>query len=57
MPETEGAQQVKLTAEDKWAVYNAKMAALFAERDKYPLESPERDAAVERVMALWVAEG
>jgi hypothetical protein len=33
------------------------MTALFAERDKYPVDSPEREAAAEAILAHWVAEG
>ena len=40
--------QIKLTAEQKWAAYNMKMADLFAERDKYPVDSPERETAAKR---------
>jgi len=57
MPDQKTAEQIKFAAEAKWEAYNQKMATLFAERDKYPLDSPERDVAVERIMALWVAEG
>jgi hypothetical protein len=57
MPDQETAEQLKLAAEAKWASYNQRMAVLFAERDKHALDSPERDAAVEKIMALWVAEG
>ena len=57
MPEQETAEQIKIATEAKWAAYNEKMVVLFAERDEHPMDSPERDAAVERIMALWVAEG
>ena len=57
MPDQQTAEQIKLATEAKWAAYNEKMVALFAERDEHPMASPERDAAVERIMALWVAEG
>jgi hypothetical protein len=57
MPDQEIAELIKVAAEAKWAVYNEKMVVLFAERDEHPMASPERDAAVERIMALWVAEG
>jgi hypothetical protein len=33
------------------------MASLFAVRDQYPVDSPEREAAAEAILALWVAEG
>ena len=49
--------QIKLAAEQKWAAYNRKMADLFAERDKYPVDSPEREGAAKAILALWVAEG
>jgi len=52
-----GEEQVKVAATEKWAAYNGAMAALFAERDRYPMDSAERDAAVEKIMTLWVAEG
>jgi hypothetical protein len=37
-----------------WTTYNAKMADLFVERDKYPVDSPERAAVAERILGLWV---
>jgi len=56
MPEAN--EDVNKTAPDqKWASYNAKMASLFAVRDQYPVDSPEREAAAEAILALWVAEG
>jgi hypothetical protein len=33
------------------------MAELFTERNKYPVDSPEREAAARAILALWVAEG
>jgi hypothetical protein len=57
MPEPADADQMKLPADAKWAAYNAKMVTLFAERDTFPMDSPERDAVVEKIMALWIAEG
>jgi hypothetical protein len=57
MVEPIDGEHVKVATEDKWAAYNEKMEILFAERDLHPLESPERDAVVEKIMALWVAEG
>ena len=57
MPEENESDQIKLTAEQKWAAYNRKMADLFAERDKYPMDSPEREAAAKAILVLWVAEG
>jgi hypothetical protein len=50
-------EQSKTVAEERREVYNKRVAALFAERDKDPMDSPERDAAVQRIMGLWVAEG
>ena len=46
-----------ITAVQRWAAYNAKMARLFVERDKYPVDSPERTTVVERILALWWSEG
>jgi hypothetical protein len=57
LPEENEPDQIKLTAEQKWAAYNRKMAELFAERDKYPVDSPEREAAAKAILALWIAEG
>jgi len=57
MPESESAEQAKLAAEAKWVAYNQKMATLFAERDTFPMDTPKRDAAVQKIMALWVAKG
>lgn len=57
MPEPNRSEQVKTAAEQKWASYNQKMAALFVERDRHPVDSPERTAAAEEILALWVAEG
>ena len=56
MPEPD-EEQVKVAATKKWAAYNGAMVALFAGRDAFPLDSPQRDAAVGKIMALWVAEG
>jgi hypothetical protein len=30
------------------------MADLFVERDKYPVDSPERKAAARKILDLWV---
>jgi hypothetical protein len=49
--------QIMLAAEQNWAAYNRKMADLFAERNKYPVDSPEREAAAKAILALWVTEG
>ena len=57
LPEENEHDQIKLTAEPRWTDYNRKMADLFAERDKYPVDSPEREAAAKAILALWVAEG
>ena len=57
MPDENNSDQIELTPEQKWAAYNSKMTALFAERDKYPVDSPEREAAAKAILALWVAEG
>ena len=57
MPDENNSDQIELTPEQKWAAYNSKMTALFAERDKYPVDSPEREAAAKAILALWVADG
>jgi hypothetical protein len=57
LPEDNEPDQIKLAAEQKWAAYNSEMATLFADRDKYPVDSPERGAAAKAILALWVAEG
>jgi hypothetical protein len=57
LPDENSSDQIELTPEQKWAAYNSKMTALFAERDKYPVDSPEREAAAEAILAHWVAEG
>jgi hypothetical protein len=33
------------------------MAARFSERDTHQVDSPGRDAAAQRVLELWLAEG
>ena len=57
MPDENEFDQIMLAAEQKWAAYNRKMADLFAERDKYPVDSPEREGAAKAILALWGAEG
>ena len=57
MPKPNDFEQITTTAEEKWAAYNTSMRSLFAERDRFPLESPERTAAAEKILALWDAEG
>jgi hypothetical protein len=57
MPEQDNTEQAETAAEQKLAAYNARMAALFAERDTHPVDSPERTEVAERILALWVAEG
>ena len=57
MPEQSGGEHNKSPDETKWAEYNVRMADPFAERDRYPVGSPERDAAAQRILDLWVAEG
>jgi hypothetical protein len=47
----------KTAAEQKLSACNARMADLFLERNKYAVDSPEREAAAEQILALWVAEG
>jgi hypothetical protein len=44
-------------AEQKLAAYNSKMTALFEERNNHVMDSPERQAAAEAILALWAAEG
>lgn len=56
MPEPTEADQIK-TAALKSAAYNAKMADLFAERNKYPIDSLERETAAQAILDLWVQEG
>ena len=57
MPEENQPDEIKLITEQKWTAYNRKMAELFTERNKYPVDSPEREAAAKAILALWVAEG
>ena len=57
MPEPNVAAEIMNAAETRWADYNSKMAGLFVERDKQPLDSAEREAAAQQILALWVAEG
>jgi len=56
MPEP-NVDELAKTAALKWEAYNAKMADLFVFRDKYPLDSPQREAAAQAILSLWVAEG
>ena len=57
MPERNEADDVNVSANRKWTDYNKKMASLFAERDLHPVDSAERTAVAEKILALWVAEG
>jgi hypothetical protein len=57
VPEPINANEIKAAAEERWASYNRRMADLFRERDRHPVDSTERAAAAERILALWVAEG
>lgn len=57
MSEPNDLEPISTATEQKWASYNAKMITLFSSRDKYPVDSPEREAAAEAILALWVAEG
>jgi hypothetical protein len=50
-------EQPTTAADEKWATYDSRMADLFVERGKCPLDSPEREAAAEAILSLWVAEG
>ena len=54
MPEENEADPIKLAAEQKWAAYNYNMVTLFVERDKHPVDSPERQIVAERILALWI---
>jgi hypothetical protein len=56
-PEPNAAELANTAAELKTARYNEKMAALFTERNYHDVDSPEREAAAEAILALWVAEG
>jgi len=40
-----------------WAAYNASMAALFTVRNQHDVDSPEREAVAQQILALWAAEG
>jgi hypothetical protein len=57
VPEPTEAERIKSPDEKRWAEYNARMADLFAERNKHPVQSAERSAVAERILALWAAEG
>ena len=57
MPDQNESDRIKLAAEQKWVAYNSKMAALFAERDRHLVDSPERETAAKKILDLWVAEG
>jgi len=57
VPEPIEENQIKIAPEEVWAAYNLKMAALFTERNKHPMDSPEREAAAQAILALWVAQG
>ena len=49
--------RIKTSTQDRWRLYNQKMAPLFAERNRFPSDCPERDAAAQRILDLWIAEG
>jgi len=57
VPEPIQADEIRTAAEERWVTYNCRMADLFRERDRHPVDSPERTTAAERILALWVAEG
>ena len=57
MPEPNDAEQTNTDMEPKWAAYNCNMVTLFVERDKHPVDSPERQIVAERILALWITEG
>ena len=54
MPEPNDVEQTNTAAEPNWAAYNYKMVTLFVERDKYPVDSLERQVAAEHILALWL---
>ena len=57
MLEPNETDQIITATERRWAAYNAKMAGLFVERDKYPVDSRERELAAQAILNLWVTEG
>ena len=57
MAELKEVKMANTAAEHKTARYNEKMAALFAERNKHDVDSPEREAAAQAILSLWVSEG
>jgi hypothetical protein len=57
MPEPIEADQIMNASQTRWSAYNRKMADLFVQRDKCPLDSPEREIAVQDILNLWVAKG
>lgn len=57
MPEPIEAIQVKIASEEIWAAYNARMVELFRERNQHTVDSPEREAVAQAILALWVAQG
>lgn len=57
MPEPIEIDRSRVAPEERWVTYNAKMAELFIERDKYSVGSAERDAAAQKILELCVAEG
>jgi len=57
MSEPNDTDQIRKAAEQKWAGYNSAMRRLFAERNTHPMDSPERTASAEKILALWYAEG
>ena len=52
MPEENQSATTKTAAEQRMATYNRKMAGLFTERNKYHVDSPEREAAAKAILAL-----
>ena len=57
MAEPNQAEEQSMTArERKWATYSADMKVLFVERDKWPVDSREREAAAQAILDRWVAE-
>ena len=56
MPEPIEAEQIRNASEEAWAAYNARMVGLFRQRNQHPVNSPEREAAAQAILALWVAE-
>ena len=57
MSEPNDTEQIRTATEQKWAAFNNAVQRLFAERNTHPMDSPERTASAEKILALWYAEG